>query len=241
MVDTLDGALFDTNGEYSIATRSNSGNLSGRYYAVEIRSGIDNAGYVVTPRSIDAWLQGGGGATATSFGGSPYLDIWNGSKPGQTIAAATASTHPKAPNPNVSYYKRLMTTSKPVVVFASLGHNQTNEVEAVWNASLDSLKAKLDERYPYAQQVYLTQNPQLTGAAYARHHNGPRRRELIAWTRRNSVGCIDVQGVFYGSGLALTSLVHQENPPGTPDRVHPTTVGSVLWRDAVIAAYEGGF
>lgn len=209
------GAVFNATTPYELGGRQNGNIYAGQdIYHIDVRDGL--AGKPIVPISPAAW--GAGAVTAVGITGAPVFTVVNGSHPGADLAYWTQTRIDKA---LPSYGQRL--------AFLSLSHNELAQSGPTFASRYATTLAAMKSRMPGVPLVGLTQNPQKAPRSTV-FINAQAARRVDIFTAAASAGAtyIDIYQAFVDAGLATTV--------DGADGVHPTAAGSLVWRDAVLAA-----
>lgn len=207
--------------DYEVMGRQTYGAPTGKFYGAKIRQGIGGA--LINPQSAEDWICriANSGYQSGSYGGSPTLYVWNGSKPGSDNAYLTDTTRfPKMVPPHVG-----------ATIILSAGHNDTNLQGLAYQTALDSWLAQLKSRCPLSSINVVTQNPKI----YPRVEQSVvlqqarRRAEKIEWARRNGVGVADTYLAIVNDPRGAAALVDSGG-------VHPVADGEEVWANCVMSS-----
>ena len=187
--------------------------LNGKVFWAEIRNGNN---VILNPPQPDQWEFATGSSSAPSYGGSPTIDILNGSEPGAGLAYfADATRGPK-----------VMLNFRPTLAIFSLNHNEQAVVGAAEQTSYVSLLATIRSTLPAASIVLLSQNPRIPPAAND-YGQLVRTYMLSVIASTYGYGFVDLRRVFDLNPLGLTALIDS-------DGVHPSNAsGSPLWAQTI--------
>lgn len=186
-------------------------NTGMKVHEVEIRDGRD--GPSVVPALPDLWPPYN--STAARVVGAPVLTVVNASQPGANMAYWTNGRLALA-TPDLGQ----------VVTFVSDSHNEGLDFGPNFLAAFDTWRLAIEAATPGAPTVILTQNPETDGATWYREH-AKRRLALVGYARQKTLGLVDTYQAFIDAGWPGSLMA---------DAVHPNAAGSVVWRDAVLAA-----
>lgn len=197
--------------------RSNGSDLlKGKIYSVHIRRGIN--GPTVAPVNPESWPALTNNAGTVNWGGTPVLEIINGSKSGAGLVYLNDTTRQPIMTPD---YGTLLT-------FLSTSHNDGNSLGPTLLSQWDTMLTGVKSRLPMAAVVAVGQNPRATPAASITQHAG-RLAQIAGWAQRNGVKFINVYRAFTdyltaNPTVTLTSLLDNLG-------IHPTDAAyaSVYW------------
>lgn len=189
--------------------------FSGSIYEVHVLSGLD--GYMVAPALPEHWR--GTGTTSPEPTGSPILTFVNGSHTGADLAFLDGGVVLENMTPDYGQ----------IVVFVSDGHNEVNKHGPAFYSTMSTYLTSIRARLTAVPIIGLTQNPKISPATMTQAQ-AARRVNYMAWEYALGWTVIDTYGAFLDDGRALSDLV------SSSDGIHPTSAGSVVWKNAVKAA-----
>jgi hypothetical protein len=209
-----DGAVYNAAVGYDLGGRGGGTvNNTAHIFEIDIRDGLN--GKPIVPRLPALWGSTQGNAAAVV--GAPTFTVVNGSHPGADLAYWTQARIEKA-----------LPACGQRLGFVSLSHNELARSGPDFQTRYAAALALVGARLPGVPLVCLTQNPQvaprLTGFIAAQ---ATRRVDIMAAAARASATTVDTYQAFVDAGTASTVQA---------DGVHPTTAGSQVWADAVLAA-----
>lgn len=199
---------------YEIGGVANGGITTMKTYEVQIRDGVD--GPNIVPALPDLWPPIN--TSAPRSVGAPILTFVNGSQPGANFAYHNAAGR----------LKKMVPDFGQLVTIVSDSHNEGLYMGAAWTAYLETFRQALESARPGSPTVFVTQNPEQSGASWYREH-AKRRLDLLGYCRQKNLDCIDTYQAFLNAGWPGALML---------DDIHPNTAGEVIWRDAVLARFN---
>ncbi len=210
-----------TNAAWEIGGRGGSGELlAGRFYEVQIRSGIGDSFPLIAAPLATAWYDSGS-TTPSTRGGSPVLTLYNGSISGGAI---TANFSPQV--------TKMVPPGRHVLAVISTGHNEGMAWGPPWMKRFNDFATLVAARAS-CPLVAVAQNPRISPAtAQSIYAHKQRIGDLTGWAQQGvGRGLMNAYQAFVDDGRPLSDLVDAS------DGIHPTSAGSLLWASVVESAF----
>lgn len=207
------GAVFNAATPYEIGGRQGGRTYTGmKIYQVDIRNGLN--GPPVVPLLPALW--GAASGAAIPVVGAPVFTVVNGSHPGADLDYWAPARIDKA---LPAYGQRLG--------FLSLSHNELAQSGPTFIARYATKIDQVRARMPGVPLVCLPQNPQ----------KAPRAAEFVAAQKIRRTDII-AAAASRGAVTVDTYTAINENLATnvSADGVHPTSAGSLVWRDTFLTA-----